>query len=140
MLDTIRETMAALRLEAGGYSEGVQIWMKVMSVAFLSAVIFAPWKAGARWILLAMVINIAGLIILKSIDPTLTRSAIGTSIHLAFWTIAIWAIWRPAARAVRRADQGSVFNRVYSIWLIVASAIMVASIILDARTFIGWFI
>ena len=53
MLDLIREAMAANQADAATYSQGVRIWMAVMSIAFLSSVIFAPWKAGARWILAA---------------------------------------------------------------------------------------
>ncbi len=139
MLDIIRETMTALRLESAGYSDGVQIWMRVMAIAFFSAIVFVIWKRGARWILAAILVNIAGLIIFKTLYPELTRTAIGTSIHLAFWPIALWAIWNAGARNARRDEPASLFNTVYTVWLIAVSAVMATSIILDARTLIGWF-
>ena len=66
--------MAANQAEAATYSQGVRIWMGIMSVAFLSSVIFAPWKAGARWILAATVVNILGLIFIKTWFPGLSRT------------------------------------------------------------------
>lgn len=140
MLDMIRETMSVLQLEAAGYSGPVQVWMQVMSIAFFSAVVFAPWKRGARWILAAIIINVAGLIILKTLYPELSRTAIGTSVHLAFWPVALWAIWRASARSARRDAPASLLNSVYTVWLIAVSAVMATSIILDARTLIGWLI
>ena len=140
MLELIREAMAANQAEAATYSQGVRIWMGIMSIAFLSSVIFAPWKVGARWILAAAVVNILGLIFIKALFPDLGRTAIGTSVHLVFWTPVLWLIWRAGAATHRRADFQGLFGSVYQIWLIAASAIMATSLALDARTAFGWFL
>lgn len=138
MIDLIRETMTANQAEAAHYPQAVQIWMRVMAVAFLSSAVFAPWKQGARWILAGMVINIAGLIIVKMINPDLSRYVIGTTVHLIFWTLALYLVWRPQARARRQADFQGGFGRVYQVWLVAASVIMAASLVLDARSAISW--
>lgn len=138
MLELIREAMAANQAEAATYSQGVRIWMGIMSIAFLSSVIFTPWKVGARWILAATVVNILGLIFIKVLVPDLDRTTIGTSVHLLFWTPVLWLIWRPGIATRRVMDFQGLFGAVYRIWLIAASAIMATSLVLDARTAIGW--
>jgi hypothetical protein len=138
MLDLIRQAMAANQAEAATYSQGVRIWMGIMSAAFLSSVIFAPWKAGARWIFAATLVNVLGLILIKAFFPELSRMMIGTSVHLVFWTPFLWMIWRPDAATHRIADFQGRFGTVYRFWLIAASAIMAISLVLDAITAIGW--
>ena len=100
MLDLIREAMAANQADAATYSQGVRIWMAVMSIAFLSSVIFAPWKAGARWILAATLVNILGLILIKAFFPAFSRTMIGTSVHLIFWTPVLWSFRFDLSRLV----------------------------------------
>lgn len=138
MLDLIREAMAANQAEAATYSQGVRIWMAVMSIAFLSSVIFAPWKAGARWILAATLVNILGLILIKACFPAFSRTMIGTSVHLIFWTPVLWMIWKPSAATRRISDFEGHSGLIYRVWLLAASAIMATSLVLDARTAIGW--
>ncbi|MBO6688816.1 MAG: hypothetical protein JJ931_09925 [Henriciella sp.] len=140
MLELIREAIAANQAEASTYSQAVRVWMRVMSVAFLASVVFAPWKAGARWILIAMLINIAGLVFVKVAMPELTRTTIGTTVHLLFWTLALFMIWRPGARETRRDDFSGATGRLYQVWLVLASLIMATSLVLDARTAIGWLV
>ncbi len=138
MLELIREAVAANQAEAATYSQGVRTWMAVMSIAFLSSVIFAPWKTGARWILAATLVNILGLILIKAFFPELSRTMIGTSVHLIFWTPILWMIWRPSAATRRIADFQGHTGLIYRVWLLAASAIMATSLVLDARTAIGW--
>lgn len=140
MLELIREAMASNQAEAGTYSQAVRTWMGIMSVAFLTSVVFAPWKAGARWILIAMLINIAGLVFVKVAMPELTRTTIGTTVHLLFWTPALFMIWRPSARDTRIRDFSGGTGRLYQVWLVLASVIMATSLVLDARTAIGWIV
>lgn len=140
MLELIREAMASNQAEASTYSQAVRVWMGIMSIAFLTSVVFAPWKAGARWILLAMLINIAGLVFVKAAMPELTRTLIGTAVHLLFWTPALFMIWRPGARETRISDFSGVTGRLYQLWLVIASLIMATSLVLDARTAIGWLV
>ncbi len=140
MLELIREAMAANQAEAKIYSQAVRTWMGIMSVAFLTSVVFAPWKAGARWILMAMLINIAGLVFVKAAMPELSRTTIGTMVHLLFWTPALFMIWRLGARETRISDFSGSTGRLYQVWLVIASLIMATSLVLDARTAIGWLV
>lgn len=138
MFDTLRDAIAANQLEAAAYSPGVRVWMGVMGAALLSAVIFAPARSAARWVLAAAVVNIAGLILIKAAQPDLSRTVIGTVLHLVFWTPVLAINWRPAARAARRLHAPSPYNRVFSVWLVVVSLVMATSLVLDARIALGW--
>ncbi|MEZ5998217.1 MAG: hypothetical protein R3B98_05950 [Hyphomonas sp.] len=137
-MDAIREAIAALQQETAAYPPGVHIWMNVMMVTFFSSIVFVTKKPGARWILAAVLVNIAGLILIKAAMPGLAREQIGTGIHLVFWTFALAMIWRPALRRRRRAEPATAYHRIYGAWLVVASLVMAASLALDARAALGW--
>ena len=94
MLELFTEAVTALQSETASYPDNVQIWMKLMGMSFLASVFFVYSKAGARWILLALVCNILGLIIGKVVFPDASRTVIGTCVHLLFWTPILWAVWR----------------------------------------------
>lgn len=138
MLDAIRDAIAANQLDTRAYSDAVKAWMAVMGIALLSSVFFAPVRSGARWILSAAVLNIAGLILIRVAFPELDRTTIGTSIHLIYWTLVLAIIWRPTARASRQNMQPTLFQKIYGVWLVGVSAIMVTSLVLDLRTALGW--
>ncbi|MCR9224179.1 MAG: hypothetical protein NXH70_08925 [Hyphomonas sp.] len=138
MIDAIRDAIAANQAEAATYSSGVRIWMTVMALSFFSSVLFVAWKAGARWILFAVLINIAGLITIKAANPEFSRTEIGTMIHLVFWSFALFMIWRPGAKNVRAKDFSGRSGAIYLPWLIIVSLIMSASLVLDARTALSW--
>ena len=139
-MDAIREAIAANQADAATYSAGVRIWMGVMTVAFLSSAIFALKKPDARWFLLAMLSNIASLVLVRAGCPELSRTTIGTVAHLVFWLPILVIVWRPSARAARREANASLFNTVFTVWLVAASTIMATSLVLDARTALSWLI
>lgn len=138
MLDAIRDAIAANQLDTRMYSDAVKAWMAVMGIALLSSVFFAPVRSGARWILSAALLNIAGLVLIRVAFPELDRTTIGTSIHLIYWTLVLVIIWRPSARASRQKMQSTPFHKIYGVWLVGVSAIMVTSLVLDLRTALGW--
>lgn len=138
MLDAIRDAIAANQLDTRAYSDAVKTWMAVMGIALLSSVFFAPVRSGARWILSAAVLNIAGLVLIRVAFPELDRTTIGTSIHLIYWTLVLVIILRPSARAGRQKMQPTLFQKIYGVWLVGVSAIMVTSLVLDLRTALGW--
>ena len=138
MLEAMRDAVAALQTEAASYPEGVRLWMRALFLSLILSVLFAPWKSGARWILAAMLVNMVGLVILKAAFSGLSRTEIGTAIHLLFWPIALFMVWRPGARPRRSADAQGAFGTAYLIWLILVSALMTVSLTLDARTALGW--
>lgn len=140
MLEVIRDAIAANQAEAATYAPAVRVWMAVMALSFLSSVIFIVWKAGARWILVAFAVNIFGLILIKALFPNFTRTEIGTLVHLIFWSVAILMIWRPQMRIQRASDFSGALGKVYKGWLIAVSAIMLISLIFDARTALLWII
>tara|TARA_R110000765_G_scaffold107619_1_gene198404 strand:+ start:150 stop:584 length:435 start_codon:yes stop_codon:yes gene_type:complete len=138
MLEVVKGAMAALQEDAAAYSPGVLIWMKVMAAVLFSAVLFAPTKTGARWILVAALGTAFGLILFKVLFPDASRTAIGTIVHLTLWPIVLAMVWKPDSRRQRRHVPQSVFHRTYTVWLITASAIMAVSILLDIKAALGW--
>jgi hypothetical protein len=138
MFESIQEAISANQAEAATYSAGVQVWMKVMAFSFVVGAVFAPWKQGARWILAALVVNIAGLILIRAAVPGLSREVIGTGIHLSFWTLVLFMVWGPLARERRQPDFAGWTGRAYAVWLVFASLLMAVSLALDARTALSW--
>lgn len=108
-----------------------------MAVTFLLSIAFIRFRTGARWVLAAFVVNMVGLIAIKTVFPDLLRHEIGTVVHLLFWPIALLMIWRPGNRADHRFH-GSVIQRVYVVWLALASTIMTISLIFDTKEILGW--
>ena len=136
MFEPIATAFNLLQLEAATYPQGVQVWMKLMAASLLAGLLFAYWRKGARWILAALLINIVGLIIIKMIMPDLTRSEIGTFIHLIFWPPILWQVWNPANRQTFRRPTSAIAGIAYFAWLGWASLVMMISLVLDFRNII----
>lgn len=136
MWELTKEAAIALQSETASYPENVQIWMKLMGMSFLASVFFAYSKTGARWILLALVSNILGLIIGKVVFPDASRTVIGTGVHLLFWPPILWATWRSASALSFSQDMKGYLDWVYIIWLFWASLLMSISLFFDFRTLI----
>jgi len=134
MLELIREAITNLQNETLAYSQGVQLWMKVMGFSFLFSIVFVHKKVAARFILAALVLNILGLIVGKIIFPNESRTIIGTYVHLIFWPPILWAIWRTSMRQTIAQNLKSLFDRVHLAWLIWASSLIVISLFFDIRT------
>ncbi|MEP5764852.1 MAG: hypothetical protein ABJ308_09665 [Halieaceae bacterium] len=136
MLEIITEAASALQAETSTYPEAVQIWMRLMGLSFLCSIFFVYTKPGARWILLALLLNLLGLLVGKITFPEQSRTAIGTCVHLLFWPPLLWAVWRPAPRRALFNQLRGYFDRIYFVWLCWASLLMSVSLILDARTLV----
>ncbi|MFT5655621.1 MAG: putative anti-sigma-YlaC factor YlaD [Arenicella sp.] len=133
MLESILEAFSQLQLEASSYSSGVQIWMKVMAISFLGSLFFVYSKKGARWILAAFVTNVVGLILVKTMFNDLTRTQIGTYLHLIFWTPILFLVWKSKNRPTLDKAKSSIANLSYLTWITWVSLLMIISIVLDAR-------
>lgn len=136
MFEAILEAITQLQLEASSYPSGVQIWMKVMAFSFLGSLLFVYSNKGARWILAAFVINVVGLIVVKTIFGNLTRTEIGTYIHLIFWTPILFLVWKSKSRPTLSKGTSSIANLGYLVWISWASLLLLISIVLDARQLI----
>jgi len=136
MLDLIREAVTSLQNETLAYSQGVQLWMKVMGFSFLFSIVFIYKKVAARWIFAALILNILGLIVGKIVFPDESRTIIGTYVHLIFWPPILWAIWRTTMRQTIAKNFKSLFDGIHMVWLIWASALIVISLFFDIRTVI----
>lgn len=135
---TLYDAMNALQAEADGYSEGVRIWMRIMAVSFFAGILFAPWRREALWVVLMAVATLALLVAGKSIDPALSRSLLGSIIHLIVWPLALWMLWSPAARDRRlRNRPQSYWHHVFLGWLIWVTALILISLALDAMYLIS---
>lgn len=135
-MDLILEAWKSLQGDTLQYSQGVLIWMRMMAVSFLASLIFVYSKPPARWILLALVLNVTGLICGKLLYPDANRALIGTYVHLIFWPGILIAIWRrPPILAWPKA---TVFDRIFIIWISWASLILSVSILLDIRSFVSF--
>lgn len=131
---TVYEAINVLQAEAGSYSDGVRIWMRIMGMSFVAGIMFAPWRREALWVVLMAAATFALLIVGKIFDPTLSRSLLGSVIHLILWPAILWLLWSPAARDRRKSHvQQSYWRHVFLGWLIWVTALILISLILDAR-------
>jgi len=134
-MDVIVEAFLSLQGETTHYPQAVQVWMRVMALSFLASLLFVYPKPAARWILLALVLNIVGLIVGRLLFPEASRTVIGTCVHLMFWPAILIVIWRRPP--ILDWPLSSYFEKVYIIWISWASLLMAISILLDARTFLS---
>jgi hypothetical protein len=140
VLDMVTSAITALQAETTSYPDAVQVWMKVMGVSFLCSLVFVRSRAGARWILFALVLNLTGLVIGKMVFPDLSRTIIGTYVHILFWPAILWAVWISARQLSFSRQQNRTFDWIYIIWLCWASLLMSISLIFDVRTLVSlWF-
>jgi hypothetical protein len=112
--------------------------MKVMGVSFLFSIVFLYSRPGARWIFAALVLNILGLILGKIVFPDVSRTVIGTIVHLVFWPAILWAVWRSSRHLLFPQEGTSLFNWIYIVWLAWASVLMSISLFFDLRTLISF--
>jgi hypothetical protein len=134
MLDLITEAVTALQTETSSYSGNVQIWMKVMGLSFLSSLVFVYSKTGARWILAALILNILGLVVGKILFPDLSRTVIGTYVHILFWPSALWAAGRSIVPLILSQKVNALFDWVYIVWLSWACLLLFISLVFDFRS------
>jgi hypothetical protein len=137
MFDLVTEAVAALQVETNSYPQNVQVWMKLMGVSFLASVVFVYSRVGARWILAALLVNLAGLVVGKMFNPDVSRTIIGTYVHLLFWPAILWAVWRSVARLSFPEQLKSLFDWVYFVWLAWACLLLLISLVFDFGTLIS---
>jgi hypothetical protein len=137
MLDLISESIIALQEETASYPQHVQIWMKLMGVSFLASIAFVYSRAGARWILAALLLNIIGLLAGKMAFPDESRTVLGTYVHILFWPPILWAVWRSVRDLSLSREANSAFDWIYVVWLAWASLLMSISLFFDFRTVIS---
>lgn len=137
MLDLISESIIDLQAETASYPQHVQIWMKLMGVSFLASIAFVYSRAGARWILAALLLNIIGLLVGKMAFPDESRTVLGTYVHILFWPPILWAVWRSGRGLSLSREANSPFDWIYVIWLAWASLLMSISLFFDFRTLIS---
>lgn len=134
MLDLITEAVSALQAETSSYSVNVQIWMKVMGLSFLGSLVFVYWKTGARWIFAALILNVLGLVVGKILFPELSRTVIGTYVHILFWPALLWAAGRSIVPLALSQKVNAVFDWVYIVWLSWACLLLFISLVFDFRS------
>ena len=137
MLDLVTEAVTALQAETSSYPQNVQIWMKLMGVSFLASIVFVYSRAGARWILAALLLNLLGLVVGKILNPDVSRTVIGTYVHIMFWPAILWAVWRSVARLSFPKAGKTYFDWVYIVWLGWACLLISISLVFDFRTLIS---
>ncbi|MEZ5571014.1 MAG: hypothetical protein R3E64_03235 [Halioglobus sp.] len=138
MLDLVANAATALQAETASYPDAVQIWMKVMGVSFLFSIFFLFSRAGARWIFAGLVLNILGLLLGKMVFPDVSRTVIGTIVHLVFWPPVLWLVWRSTRQPSFVRHGNRYFNWIYIVWLAWASLLMSISLLFDLRTLISF--
>lgn len=128
------DAVNALQAEAGNYSEGVRIWMRIMAASYFAGIFFIPWRREAAWVVLMAVLTFVFLVMGKMLDPTLTRSFLGSVIHLVLWPLTLLLLWTPEARNRRRDILSHKFwSSAYSSWLIWVTSLVLISLVLDAK-------
>ena len=107
--------------------EWVQLWMLFMVAIFLPVFIFMIWHKEARVMAAALVSDhILGLFTMVAAGPTMQWLG-----HVLYWPVAV-------AYVVLRYKQIN-WRSLYGVWLGVATASMVFSLIFDIRDFVIFF-
>jgi len=133
-MSALFDAMNALQAEADTYSQGVRIWMRIMAASYFAGIFFVPRRREALWVVLMAVFTFVFLVMGKMLDPTLTRSFLGSVVHLILWPLTLLLLWSPAARIQRRAeDSQGLWRYVFPAWLIWVTALIVISLVLDAK-------
>lgn len=133
-MSALLDAMNALQAEAATYSQGVQVWMRIMAVSYFAGIVFVPWRREALWIVLMAAFTFVLLVIGKMLEPTLTRVFLGSVVHLILWPWILLLLWSPAARIQRRADDSQgLWRYVFPAWLIWVTALIVISLVFDAK-------
>lgn len=103
-----------------------------MVISFFAGLFFVLRKLTARFIVAIPIVTIAGLIIAKIIFPDVSRSTSGALIHVIFWPLIYYGIWHYSKQsATNNGSQGRLIERVYSIWFMWVTALVVISLCLD---------
>lgn len=133
-MSALLDAMNALQAEAATYSQGVQVWMRIMAVSYFAGIVFVPWRREALWIVLMAAFTFVLLVIGKMLEPTLTRVFLGSVVHLILWPWILLLLWSPAARIQRRADDSQgLWRYVFPAWLVWVTALIVISLVFDAK-------
>ena len=134
MLDLITEAVTALQAETSSYSENVQLWMRLMGLSFLASILFVYSKTAARWILAALILNILGLVVGKILFPELSRTVIGTYVHILFWPALLWAAGRSIVPLILSQKVNALFDWAFIVWLSWACLLLSISLVFDFRS------
>jgi hypothetical protein len=137
MLDLVTQAVTALQAETSSYPQNVQIWMKLMGVSFLASIVFVYSRVGARWILAALLLNLLGLVVGKMLNPDVSRTIIGTYVHVMFWPAILWAVWRSVVGLSFPEAGKTFFDWAYIVWLGWACLLMSISLVFDFRTLVS---
>lgn len=138
MIITLYDAMNALQAEAGTYSDGVRVWMRIMGLSFFAGILFVPWRRDALWVVLMAVATFVLLVVGKSLDPALSRSLLGSVIHLILWPLTLWMLWSPGARNRRRANgRQGYWDHTFLGWLIWVTALIFVSLVFDGKFLIS---
>lgn len=130
----LHDAMNALQAEAASYSHGVRIWMRIMAASYFAGIFFAPWRREALWVVLMATFTFALLVVGKVLDPTLTRSVLGSVIHLILWPLTLFLLWSPEARNRRRTNYPhGLWYYTFRAWLIWVTSLIMISLVLDAK-------
>jgi hypothetical protein len=133
-MGALLEAINALQAEAAAYSQGVQVWMRVMAASYFAGIVFVPWRREALWIVLMAAFTFVLLVMGKMLDPTLNRLFLGSVVHLVLWPLILLLLWSPAACIQRRAGASQGFWRyVFPVWLVWVTALIVISLVFDAK-------
>tara|TARA_R110002072_G_scaffold101935_6_gene224466 strand:+ start:3047 stop:3511 length:465 start_codon:yes stop_codon:yes gene_type:complete len=133
-MSVLLDAMNALQAEAATYSQGVQVWMRIMAASYFAGIVFVPWRREGLWIVLMAASTFVLLVMGKMLEPTLTRLFLGSVVHLVLWPLILLLLWSPAARIQRRADDSrGLWRYVFQAWLIWVTALIVISLVFDAK-------
>jgi hypothetical protein len=85
-MGALLEAINALQAEAATYSQGVQVWMRIMAASYFAGIVFVPWRREALWIVLMAAFTFVLLVMGKMLEPTLTRLFLGSAVLESAWT------------------------------------------------------
>ena len=122
-MDSLQTAMAAQDAYVAALPRWVQLWMNWMGIVlFLGSLVFSFFGREARWVLLAMVLSLAGTMVL---GLTVGWNGLWGLAHIVFWTPVVVYIFRRLPEINKTS--------VYGIWLLAAQATMVVSLVFDVK-------
>ncbi len=138
-MELILEKIAERQAEVAMLPENVRIWILFMRVLFFAGLVFVPWRKPPRWVVLTMVVTATLILAFKVLMPEFDTIKAGTLIQLLLWLpLAIYLMGRLRPEAVPAIKSGSIWSKVYGLWLAAATGAVLISSALNIFNVAKW--
>jgi len=126
------EAMEARETYVASLPAWVRLWMGWMSAVLPTCLLFAPWKAEARWTLLALVLSLAAA---NAIGLLFGWSRLWSLAHVLFWTplvIYLARRWPKLSFRPRIGGHPRELTPLFRLWAVLTLGTMGISLVFDS--------